>query len=159
MTHSSPDRRLVTAAAWLLLCALATAAVIQLTPVWAKVLCLIAAAAALRAGAMAAWTARSTLREITPREPGRIYLRGEISATTAGETTRRLTRALATRPTTLEIDMSKVELLTSDGAMAFLSAARIAREQGTEVTIRNASPQARAVLHKLGLDQLHHYRH
>ena len=53
--------------------------------------------------------------------------------------------------------MSKVELLTSDGAMAFLAAARIAHEQGTKVTVRHASLQARATLHTLGLDQLQHY--
>jgi len=54
--------------------------------------------------------------------------------------------------------MSKVELLTSDGAMAFLAASRIAHQRGTEVTVCNASPQARATLHTLGLDRLQHYR-
>lgn len=54
--------------------------------------------------------------------------------------------------------MSKVELLTSDGAMAFLTAALLAREQGIAVTVRNASPQARAIMHTLGLDRLQHYR-
>ncbi|MGX1910089.1 STAS domain-containing protein [Streptomyces phaeochromogenes] len=57
----------------------------------------------------------------------------------------------------LEIDMSKVKLLTSDGAMTFLAAARIAHAQGTDVTVRDASPQARATLHALGLDRLQQY--
>jgi len=53
--------------------------------------------------------------------------------------------------------MSQVQLLTSDGPMAFLAAARVAHEQGTDVTVRNASAQARATLHTLGLDRLQHY--
>ena len=53
--------------------------------------------------------------------------------------------------------MSRAELLTSDGAMAFLAAARVAHEQGIDVTVRNASPQARATLHTLGLERIQHY--
>ncbi|MGA5451989.1 STAS domain-containing protein [Streptomyces umbrinus] len=102
-------------------------------------------------------TARPPLRGGKPQGPGIVHLRGEISAATAGQTTRHLTDALSTRPTALDIDMSQVELLTSDGAMAFLAAARIAHEQGTKVTVRHASPQARATLHTLGLDRLQHY--
>ncbi|MFD9445614.1 STAS domain-containing protein [Streptomyces sp. NPDC060006] len=79
------------------------------------------------------------------------------SAATADKTTRQLTDALATRPGALEIDMSRIDVLTSCGAMAFLTAARIAHQQGTRVTIRNASPQARATLHTLGLDRLQQY--
>ena len=72
-------------------------------------------------------------------------------------TTLRLTDALANRPKALDIDMSRAELLTSDGAMAFLAAARVAHEQGIDVTVRNASPQARATLHTLGLERIQHY--
>ncbi|RSN90115.1 hypothetical protein DMH26_28580 [Streptomyces sp. WAC 05379] len=38
--------------------------------------------------------------------------------------------------------------------MTLLAAARIAHTQGTEITVRNASPQARAALHTLGWDWL-----
>ncbi|MEU6304470.1 hypothetical protein [Streptomyces chartreusis] len=70
----------------------------------------------------------------------------------------RLTDALAGRPTALDIGMSKVGILTDDGAMTFLAAARIARTQGTQITVRNAGPQARATLHTLGRNRLqgHH---
>lgn len=158
MTEPPPYRQLLTAAAWLLVCALATAATIHITPAWAKILCLIAAATALRTAAKAVWaTDRPAFHRVTSKGAGVVYLHGEISAVTTGRTRCRLTDALATRPNALEIDMSKVKLLTSDGAMAFLAAARIAHEQGTKVTIRNASPQARATLHTLGLDRhLHH---
>ncbi|MEU3792409.1 hypothetical protein [Streptomyces fructofermentans] len=47
MTRPPPRRHLLTTAAWLPACALATTAAIHLTPVWAKVLCLSAATAAL----------------------------------------------------------------------------------------------------------------
>ncbi|WP_405956560.1 STAS domain-containing protein [Streptomyces phaeochromogenes] len=157
MTRPPLDPCLLTAAAWLLACALATAAAIHITPAWAKVLCLIAAATALHTAAKTLWTAHSASRQVKPQGPAAVYLGGEISAATAGRTTRRLTDALATRPTALDIDMSRVELLTSDGAMAFLAAARIAYQQGTDITVRNASPQARATLHTLGLDRLQHY--
>ncbi|MFF0041599.1 STAS domain-containing protein [Streptomyces mirabilis] len=158
MTWPPLRRHLLTAAAGLLVCALATTAVVHTTPPWAKVLCLIAAAAALRTAAKALWaTGRPALHRGTPHGRRVVRLRGEISAATAGKTTRRLTDVLATRPTALDIDMSKVELLTSDGAMAFLAAARVAHKQGTDVTVRNASPQARATLRTLGLDRLQHY--
>ena len=131
---------------------------LHITPAWAKVLCLIAAAAALRTAAKTLWTAaRPASRRVKPQGPAAVHLRGEISAATAGRTTRRLTDSLATRPTALDIDMSRVELLTSDGAMALLTAARIAHQQGTDITVRNASPQARATLHTLGLDRIQHY--
>jgi anti-anti-sigma factor len=158
MTQPPSRRRLLTAAAGLLVCTLATVAAIHITPVWAKTLCLIAAATALRTAAKALWpAARPTFRRHTSQGPGVVHLQGEISAATAGKTTCRLTDTLSTRPTALDIDMSQVNLLTSDGAMAFLAAARIAHEQGTAVTVRNASPQARATLHTLGLDRLQHY--
>jgi anti-anti-sigma factor len=149
----------VAAAAWLLVCALATAAAILTTPAWGKILWLITAAAALRATVKYVRSAaRDDSRRTGPQGVAAVRLRGEISAATAGKTTRRLTDALASRPTALDIDMSKVELLTSDGAMAFLAAARVAHAQGTHVAVRNASPQARATLHTLGLDRLQHYR-
>ncbi|MFE9628982.1 hypothetical protein [Streptomyces sp. NPDC006527] len=59
MTRPPPHRRLLTAAAWLSVCAGATAGAIHTTPAWARILCLIAAATALRTAAKAAWaTAR-----------------------------------------------------------------------------------------------------
>ncbi|SDL02582.1 STAS domain-containing protein [Streptomyces indicus] len=159
MTASATCRRRLTAAVWLALCVLATTGFIELAPAWARVVCLIAAATALR---IAIKTLRlpgtPTMRGSTHATPDVVRLRGEISAETADATTRWLTVALSTRPATLEIDMSKVELLTRDGAMAFLTAARIAHKQRTEIIVRNASPQARTVLHTLGLDPHHHYR-
>ncbi|MGI3222703.1 STAS domain-containing protein [Streptomyces sp. GTA36] len=105
-----------------------------------------------------AWSAaHSASRRAGPQEAAVVHLRGEISASTADRTKRRLTDVLATRPTALDIDMAKVELLTSDGATAFLVAARLAHEQDIKVTVRNAHPQARTTLHTLGLDQLLHY--
>ncbi|MGA5454806.1 STAS domain-containing protein [Streptomyces umbrinus] len=158
MTQPPPHRHLLAAAAWLLVCVVATAAALHVTPAWAKTLCLIAAATALSIGVQGAWAAaRPAFHRGTPQDPDILYLGGEISAATAGRTLSRLTDALASRPTALAIDMSKVGLLTSDGAMAFLAAARIAHEQGTNVTVRNASSQARATLHILGLDRLQHY--
>ncbi|MFC4610482.1 STAS domain-containing protein [Streptomyces maoxianensis] len=153
-----PHHPLATAAAWLLICVLATVALILTTPAWGKIPWLIAAAAALRTAVKYAWpAARPAFRRTGPHGTAVVRLSGKIDAATADRTRRRLTDALATRPTALDIDMSKVELLTSDGAMAFLTTARIAHEQGIDVTVRNASPRARATLHTLGLDQLQHY--
>ncbi|SDP81539.1 anti-anti-sigma factor [Streptomyces sp. cf386] len=157
MTPPLPPARLLIAAAWLLACALATAAAIHFMPVWAKILCLIAAATALRVAAKAVWSVARPASQRASQRPLVVHLRGEITATTAGKTTQRLTDALATRPRVLDIDMSRVELLTNDGATVFFAAARIAHKQGTEITVRNANPQARATLHVLGLDRLQQY--
>ncbi|MEU5323464.1 STAS domain-containing protein [Streptomyces sp. NPDC021056] len=150
--------RLLPAAVWLLVCALATTAIFYVTPVWARTLCLIAAAAALRTAIRAVRrTARSAVDRIPPPRPSVVRLQGEITAATADRTARLLADALAARPTALEIDMSEVALLTRDGAMAFLPAHRLAHEEGVGVTVRNASPQARTAMSKLGLDQIQHY--
>ncbi|MCL8011379.1 STAS domain-containing protein [Streptomyces sp. AS02] len=156
MTPPLPPARLLTAAAWLLACALATAAAIHFTAVWTKMLCLIAAATALRIAAKAVWSAARPAR--ASQEPLVVHLRGEITAATADNATQRLADALAARPRALEIDMSRVELLTNDGATAFFAAARIAHKQGTEIIVRNANTQGRATLHVLGLDRLQQYR-
>ncbi|MEU9284823.1 STAS domain-containing protein [Streptomyces sp. NPDC048275] len=153
MTPPLPPARLLIAAAWLLACALATAAAINFMPVWAKILCLIAAVTALRVAAKAVWSVARPASQQASQGPLVVHLRGEITAATAGKTTQRLTDVLATRP----IDMFRVELLTNDGATAFLTAARIAHKQGTEIAVRNANPQARATLHVLGLDRVQQY--
>jgi hypothetical protein len=58
MTPPRTHRPLATAAAWLLICVLATVALILTTPAWGKILWLIAAAAALRTAVQYTWRAR-----------------------------------------------------------------------------------------------------
>ncbi|MGA5451990.1 hypothetical protein ACPCVO_35690 [Streptomyces umbrinus] len=55
MTQPLLRRHLLTAAAGMLVCALATVAALHITPAWAKTLCLIAAATALSTAAKALW--------------------------------------------------------------------------------------------------------
>ncbi|WP_217240726.1 hypothetical protein [Streptomyces sp. AC555_RSS877] len=58
MTRPRTHRPLATAAAWLLICVLATVALILIAPAWGKLLWLIAAAAVLRTAVQYAWRAR-----------------------------------------------------------------------------------------------------
>ncbi|MDL5198716.1 hypothetical protein [Streptomyces sp. ALI-76-A] len=58
MTPPRAHRPLATAAAWLLICVLATVALILTTPAWGKTLWLIAAAAALSTAVQYARRAR-----------------------------------------------------------------------------------------------------
>ncbi|MBD9730102.1 hypothetical protein PV755_44730 [Streptomyces caniscabiei] len=58
MTPPRAHRQLATAASWLLICVLATVALILTAPAWGKILWLIATAAALRTAVQYAWRAR-----------------------------------------------------------------------------------------------------
>jgi len=71
MTRPPLRRHLLTAAAGLLACALATAAAIHTTPAWAKTLYLIAAATALSTAAKALWTPALPTPSVEPRRKAR----------------------------------------------------------------------------------------
>ncbi|KOV49792.1 hypothetical protein ADL00_45395 [Streptomyces sp. AS58] len=103
-----------------------------------------------------AW--RAAREDTSPPETVVVRLRGTINHATADRNSRRLTDALATRPDVLVVDMSDVALLTNAGATALLTAAGLAHQQGSDVVIHHASPQARTTLRTLGLDRYVQYR-
>ncbi|HET6358038.1 STAS domain-containing protein [Streptomyces sp.] len=80
-----------------------------------------------------------------------VRLRGQIDSSTVRRTSRRLVDALATSPTTLEVDLSGVEHLNTDGTGAFLAVYMAARSSGTHLTVTNASPQVAKTLSRVGL--------
>ncbi|MEV6318972.1 STAS domain-containing protein [Streptomyces sp. NPDC051776] len=121
--------------------------------------CGIGASVALGTTLTLVWTTAHPARWRTgPQGAAVVYLRGEISASNADQARRQITAALATPPASLELHLAKVTLLTRDGAQGFLTAARIAHEQGIDVTIHNPSPQARTTLRDLDLERFLTYR-
>ncbi|GGO59297.1 hypothetical protein GCM10012286_80580 [Streptomyces lasiicapitis] len=150
---------------WLLAAGAALGAGAYVEPSWGRLLCLIAAATALRIALRTVWhSARSARLEGRPAEhsQGRqavVRLRGEITAVTVDRTGRRLSAVLAAHPPVLEIDLARVTLLTRDGTQVFFDAVRTAHATGIPIVISNARPQPRATLHTLGLDRVLHYSH
>ncbi|WP_189964548.1 STAS domain-containing protein [Streptomyces violascens] len=80
-----------------------------------------------------------------------VRLRGEITATNEEETGRQLRAALYGRPEVLEIDLTDVSHLSGDGAAAFFTALKAARNSRTQLLVTHASPQARTMLTRMGL--------
>jgi anti-sigma regulatory factor (Ser/Thr protein kinase) len=101
MTQEPPRQRLLTTAAGLLFCVLATAAAICNPPAWARVLLSILSGAALLAALMCAWPRAyaAALRRVGAHEPTVPRRRGKSSASPAGRSRRRLTDALPARLT------------------------------------------------------------
>ncbi|MEU9290677.1 STAS domain-containing protein [Streptomyces sp. NPDC048275] len=152
-------RTLLAAGAWLLTTAVLVWTGTRVEPSWAQLLCLIAAAAALRT---ALHTARPLARtavssKAQERRRAVVHLHGEINATTAGRARRQVADALAGGPAALEVDLTKVSVLTRDGTRVFFDAVSAARSADVPVVITGANTQVRSTLHTIGLDRLLHY--
>ncbi|MGA5454081.1 hypothetical protein ACPCVO_46550 [Streptomyces umbrinus] len=117
-------RALPAAGVWLLTTAVMIWAGTRVEPSWVELLCLIAAAAALRT---ALRTARPLLRTAPSSEAQEwrravVQLHGEINTATAERAGRQLTDALAEGPVALEVDLTKVSILTRDSTRVFFDA-------------------------------------
>ncbi|MEU6379299.1 STAS domain-containing protein [Streptomyces sp. NPDC046909] len=80
-----------------------------------------------------------------------VHLSGEITSKNAAQTGKVLVELLRSGVTGLEIDLSKVTYLSSDGGAVFFMALRAARRHGTRVFATHTGPQPRATLEGLGL--------
>ncbi|MEV7891746.1 STAS domain-containing protein [Streptomyces sp. NPDC002817] len=80
-----------------------------------------------------------------------VHLSGEITSKNAAQTGKALVELLRTGIASLEIDLSKVTYLSSDGGTVFFMALRAARRHGTRVFATHTGPQPRAALKGLGL--------
>jgi hypothetical protein len=115
---SARVRSLLVAGGWFLAAGAALGAGARVEPSWGKLLCVIAAATALRIALRTVWHAARFARpgdQSAGTGQGRwavVHLRGEITAVTAGRAGRRLSAALAAGPPVLEIDLARVTLLT-----------------------------------------------
>ncbi|MFI6898112.1 STAS domain-containing protein [Streptomyces sp. NPDC050256] len=143
---------LAKAAAWLALTAVSVWAGAALHSDAAQLLCLLSAATGLR---MMLVTARSLLylhRGIDVSAPAVVRLRGEITARNGQRFGRRITSALTSTPSQLQVDMRQVSLLTTEGTQALFTAVRNARHRETSVVVIGANAQVRSTLHRVGLD-------
>lgn len=80
-----------------------------------------------------------------------VHLSGEITSENAGQTGKTLEDLLRSGLARLEIDLSEVTYLSSDGGAVFFMALRAARTHGTRVIATHVGPQPRATLEGLGL--------
>jgi anti-anti-sigma factor len=76
---------------------------------------------------------------------------GELTAQTATGNRQQLLRALAKGPDVLEIDLSRVTYLTSEGCGPLLAAANVARSVDAHLVISHADTRTRALLTQVGL--------
>ena len=98
---------------------------------------------------------RGLLRRFRPRpELLVVRLKGDLGADTAAQDTGRVLRAaLREEPKILEVDVSRVTHLSTDGALPLFLAARGARGQGTRFRVTHAPEQAGAVMRRVGLER------
>ncbi|MFJ6539897.1 STAS domain-containing protein [Streptomyces sp. NPDC091385] len=80
-------------------------------------------------------------------------LRGDLDYRKTGRVRKKLSRALARGPGTLEVDLSKVTYLAPECGTVLLTAARDARLAGTRFVITRGTRQSLGVLRKLGLER------
>ncbi|WP_405638812.1 STAS domain-containing protein [Streptomyces sp. NBC_00019] len=80
-----------------------------------------------------------------------VHLAGEMTTRNAVRTGKALEGLLRAGHVRLEIDLSEVTYLSSDGAAMFFMALRAAPRHGARVMATHAGPQARATLEVLGL--------
>ncbi|BDH07287.1 STAS domain-containing protein [Streptomyces seoulensis] len=90
---------------------------------------------------------------LRPHTPDSVRLRGSLDHHKADRLRRRLSRALARNPATLEVDLSKVTYLSPECAAVFLTTARDARMASKRLVITHGTRQSLRVLRKLGLEQ------
>lgn len=88
--------------------------------------------------------------------PGRIVvtLRGEINAETSKRTQRTLLDALRMSPLILEVDLTHVTHVSTDGTLIFFAAVVEARSTGTRLVVTHPQAHVRWVLQRVGLGRL-----
>ncbi|WP_406503079.1 STAS domain-containing protein [Streptomyces sp. NBC_00212] len=82
-----------------------------------------------------------------------VHLHGNIDAVSAEEVGRLLDEALRGGPEALDVDLSEVEHISTDGIVPLFSALKKARLSGTHMMVVGASPHVWAALHRVGFDR------
>jgi anti-anti-sigma factor len=80
-----------------------------------------------------------------PSHP-RLHVAGELDLASLSQFRRLLAALLERRPATIEVDISRVELVETITAAALLRAQRDAHARGTEVRIEGATASVAAIL-------------
>jgi len=71
----------------------------------------------------------------------RLAIRGRITVSNSDEMRTALAETLSTRPTSLSIDLSGASYIDTSGVATLIEAARIARQQGTKLTLAGMHDQ------------------
>ena len=75
-----------------------------------------------------------------------VSIQGRITIDNSGEMRRKLRDALRSKPNQLTVDLSAVSYLDSSGLATLIEAARIAREQATELVLAGLQGQPRHLI-------------
>ncbi|WP_226599923.1 STAS domain-containing protein [Streptomyces violascens] len=84
-----------------------------------------------------------------PACPGRTHRSGP----SAEEVSRLFDEALRSGPEALDVDLSEVAHISTDGVVPLFSALKKARLSGTYMVVVGASPHVWAALHRVGFDR------
>ncbi|WP_282108190.1 STAS domain-containing protein [Streptomyces liliiviolaceus] len=83
-----------------------------------------------------------------------VRLRGKLTSRRAPHVRRRLLRAFARAPGTVEVDLGKVTYLAPETSTLLLSAAAAARRRGIRLIVTRPSSRSLRVLEELGMQRL-----
>ena len=83
-----------------------------------------------------------------------VAIQGRVTMETSGEMRRALTDALRKKPASLSVDLSGVSYIDTSGLATLVEAARIARKQGTQMTLGGIHDQPRYLIEITHLDRL-----
>jgi anti-sigma B factor antagonist len=89
-----------------------------------------------------------------PGDGDKVALHGRITIENSGEMRAALIEALRAKPANLSVDLSGVSYIDTSGLATLVEAARIARRQGTRLTLGGAQDQPRYLLEITHLDRL-----
>lgn len=84
----------------------------------------------------------------------RIAFQGRITIETSGEMRKRLLNALRAKPANLSVDLSGVSYIDSSALATLVEAFRIARKQGTKLTLAGLHDQPQYFVQVTHMDQL-----
>jgi len=86
--------------------------------------------------------------------PQQISFRGRISVDNSNEMRTALNRALQLKPKEVDVDLSQVSSIDLSGLATLLEATRIARNQGTRLTIAGIQGQVQLLFAITHLDEM-----
>lgn len=83
-----------------------------------------------------------------------VVIRDRINIKTSGEMRRTLAEALRLKPAKVDVDLSSVSYIDTSGVATLIEAARIARQQGTQLMLKGIHDQPRYFFDITHLDRL-----
>ena len=83
-----------------------------------------------------------------------VAVRGRINIENAGEMRTTLANALRSKPASVSLDLSGASYIDTSGVATLIEAARIARQQGTRLTLKGLHDQPRYFFEITHLDRL-----